>query len=171
MQLTNTLFEKKIKNFVYGSQNYGVNNNEVYEYYKDFCLDRIYKRLQYLCIQPDGLVPPALLNKIVHNLCLDCRKSKGFKITFLLTERNFDTFNFYSEEDESNKEMIALLLQCMDLLKDKYKCLLQMHYLQGYSHMEIAETLELKPSSIGQSIYRAKSKLRSLVNNHIKLVA
>jgi len=61
------------------------------------------------------------------------------------------------EESILRQEEVRLVRECLEVIPDRERLALSMKF-SGYSYREIAETLELKDSSVGTTLARAQKK-------------
>ncbi len=80
-----------------------------------------------------------------------------------------DELQEYDKSDEENIEYEIVqyeeLEALLNLLPVRYRMVVNMYYVEGFSHSEIAEMLEINESSSRAILSRALSKLRSAVEN------
>ena len=106
----------------------------------------------------------AWLKRIVINKCINHLKSK--KIEFVLADdiNNFETY----PNEESNEEMPELQIEkvknAIGKLPDGYRIVLSLYLLEGYTHDEIAEILNITSSTSKSQYLRAKKKLIEILN-------
>ena len=58
------------------------------------------------------------------------------------------------------KEKIDLIKEKIDLLPDGYRMVLYLHLIDELDFVDIAEILDIKPSSVRSQYVRAKEKLK-----------
>jgi RNA polymerase sigma-70 factor (ECF subfamily) len=167
----NAFADNQIKKFVFRSHYQNFDPLEVFEYYRDYCMDRIYQKPQVLKGIMENSIPKALLATIIKRLCIDCSRSRDFKQNFYKRDREINDSLIHFEDNFQKEELIALMHRCMNQLSNKDRVLLQLFYLQEYSYNEIAEKIDLKKKSIGQSIHRAKKRLKDIAENAISTAA
>jgi RNA polymerase sigma factor (sigma-70 family) len=101
----------------------------------------------------------AWLKKIVINKSLDELKKKK---PFFEDVENIP--NFLSEEPDNTEESISYKLEMIKTaiknLADGYRIILSLYLLEGYDHEEIAEILNISPSTSRSQFTRAKRKLK-----------
>lgn len=74
---------------------------------------------------------------------------------------NFDFINVTDEEIESNnKDEVSILMRFINELDEMNKALMIL-YLDGNSHQEIAEILNITTSNVGTKIGRIKQRLKA----------
>jgi len=81
-----------------------------------------------------------------------------------LVEDSFNTI----EESELSKIKIEVLLKMIEKLPPAYKLVFNMYVMEGYSHKEIAEYLGISESTSKSNYFRAKKKLREMIEKYIK---
>ena len=55
-------------------------------------------------------------------------------------------------------------MQLIDNLPEGYRKVFKMAVIEGYSHKEIAEKLDIEPHSSSSQLTRAKAMLRNMLN-------
>ncbi|EDM43065.1 RNA polymerase sigma-70 factor [unidentified eubacterium SCB49] len=70
--------------------------------------------------------------------------------------------NGISEEDYKSVEA-GQLMQAMDLLNDKYRQVISLHYMEGYDYEEISEILNVSYGNARTLLSRAKESLRTKI--------
>ncbi|MDC8105831.1 sigma-70 region 4 domain-containing protein [Chryseobacterium sp. B21-037] len=67
--------------------------------------------------------------------------------------------------DESNEEELVFdfnAQELLDQLPDAYKMVFNLYVLEGYSHQEIADTLQISVAMSKTQLFRAKERLRKI---------
>ncbi len=105
----------------------------------------------------------AWIRRVVINSCLRyIRKRKKL------------VFNEYSDESiqrmETNEDVVSdmsakELVQLVQQLPDGYRTVFNLYVIEGYSHKEIAEQLDISVNTSKSQLSRAKSYLRNLLEN------
>ncbi len=67
------------------------------------------------------------------------------------------------EDDDHLKEYLNQMKLCMELMPDKSKQLLEMHYFNGIPVKDMAADLRLNADSVYRAIYRIRQKLRRCI--------
>lgn len=73
--------------------------------------------------------------------------------------------NFEDVPDKFDKELVMLLL---DKLPENYKVILMLYAIDGYSHKEISEKLNMPESTSRSSLTRARSMLWQMYTKELK---
>lgn len=107
------------------------------------------------------------LKRIVVNRSIDVlRKQKHDLIQMDQIEQ------FQSEEkedaDEDSSFSIATVRKCIQQLPNGYRIVLSLYLIEGYSHKEIAEILNVKEATSKSQFNRAKGKLQLLIKQQSK---
>lgn len=71
-----------------------------------------------------------------------------------------------SETDTAHGDPVAMRRQldaCLDVLPDRYRLPLVLHYLEGRSQAEVAETLGMSVSTFTSTLSRARDRLREIM--------
>ncbi len=105
----------------------------------------------------------AWLKKIIINYSIDFYKKNN--------QFQFDDFekNIYKIEDSNenlvdnssfNELKVNQVLETINSLKDNYRMVLTLFYIEGYDHEEISEILEISYANCRTTLSRAKESLR-----------
>ncbi|MCI5059061.1 MAG: sigma-70 family RNA polymerase sigma factor [Flavobacteriales bacterium] len=102
------------------------------------------------------------MKRIVVNCCLNYIKSQK-KVVFETNEvlLNKDSGMQDAISNMTFNEIIALI----NKLPDGYRTIFNLSVLDGYSHKEISENLNITESASRSQLTKAKSKLRNLIEN------
>lgn len=104
----------------------------------------------------------ALLYRMARNLIADYYRSK--KVTGPLEEaENIPQQGRSLEETVMIKEEFRHIMQKLGKLKEEYREVLTMRYLDDLSVSEIAEALEKTPNTVRVTLHRAKKALQEIV--------
>ncbi|OKS85307.1 RNA polymerase sigma factor [Mucilaginibacter polytrichastri] len=103
----------------------------------------------------------AWLRTIVVNTTID-RRRKDMK--HQLNLEIDDNIQIHSGNNPSGRLDAADILKMMDALPAIQRTIFNMYEIDGYTHDEIAETLEIPASSSRVYLSRAKEKLRNIIN-------
>ena len=66
-------------------------------------------------------------------------------------------------EDLAKRERNAILFRNMQKLKQDYRAVLQLHYLEGFRVEQICEILNKSPKQVYNLLFRARSSLKELL--------
>lgn len=106
----------------------------------------------------------AWLKKIVVNKCINQLKKRQLKVV-ALDETNSDYFE--PEKGDRWDYDSTLVLQDIkneiNTLKDKYRFVLMLYYIEGYDHEEISQILNISVVASRTQLMRGKFKLRQLL--------
>jgi RNA polymerase sigma factor (sigma-70 family) len=111
----------------------------------------------------------AWLKKIVINRSLDALKKRKIILTDIdEVEGQIPVV----DDDEDSREQVRLqaeeIHRCIRLLPDGYRIVLSLYLIEGYDHEEIAEILNISPSTSRSQYTRARSRLYALLKNKTK---
>ena len=108
----------------------------------------------------------AWLYRIATNLAIDAlRKEQRFD----WQDEEDTTFALSHEEDEIDEELpLQLMHQALEELKEQHRLVVVLYAIEGYSHSEIAEHLELKESTVRNQYRRAKIALKKAIEQKLK---
>lgn len=98
------------------------------------------------------------MRRIVVNTCLDqLRKDQKLKMNTSIDDVSFFVKdNHWIEEELTAKDLLKLV----ESLPDGYRVVFNMFAIEGYSHKEIAEQLNISENTSKSQFSRAKSHLR-----------
>jgi RNA polymerase sigma-70 factor (ECF subfamily) len=102
----------------------------------------------------------AWLRRIVINTAIDYyRANKKYQQSAELTAANEKEFDFDIVERLTAEEILGLLQE----LPPHYQMVFNLYEIEGYSHREIAEMMEIPEGTSRSNLTRAKQKLREMV--------
>lgn len=84
-----------------------------------------------------------------------------------------DYENYISDNSEQpldkiiNQQDYEKLIECIGNLNEKYKVVLELKYIHGYSDVEIANILDLTQKNVNMRVYRAKQKLKNMLSEEM----
>lgn len=86
-------------------------------------------------------------------------------------QKVFDIVNEESIEDEDleideNDVSLEFLLKCIQELPDRYRLVFNLYVLDGYSHKEISEMLEINLGTSKSNLARARMILKEKITNY-----
>lgn len=86
-------------------------------------------------------------------------------------QKVFDIVNEESIEDEEleideNDVSLEFLLKCIQELPDRYRLVFNLYVLDGYSHKEISEMLEINLGTSKSNLARARMILKEKITNY-----
>jgi RNA polymerase sigma-70 factor (ECF subfamily) len=103
------------------------------------------------------------LLKISRNLCLN-EKAKKYNTSTI----SIENFEFPSlDTPYEQKELSRLIATALEMLPEDYKEVLILREMYGYSYNEIAEIVESSMPIVRTRIYRAKQKIRVILQPFI----
>ena len=98
------------------------------------------------------------LFRIGVNVCRDMRRSRWFR--YMDRRITPDTLPIPAKETDEDH---AALAQAIDLLPDKYKEVILLHYYQNMNVAETAQALGIAPSSVSNRLKKARARLKTLL--------
>lgn len=109
----------------------------------------------------------AWLKKITINKALDFLKARKMKSVDFdekseLSDNITDTIDENKIDFEINK-----IKEAVNLLKENYRIIFNLKAFEGYDHEEIAEILNIKPSTVRSTFTRAKMQLTEILKTKI----
>jgi RNA polymerase sigma-70 factor (ECF subfamily) len=102
--------------------------------------------------------PVGFLVRTVRNLAIDHLRHEKFTAPIGDAPEAIGTH-------ESDRE--AIVLECLDELKDETREMLVLHYYSGYSFEEIATMMKMKPNAIYTRVSRARAELKRTVEQRL----
>lgn len=152
--------DRTVKVFLKDSSISRLGKDELIEFYKDYCLDRIFNRLDKYRELKDCNYE-AWLSTVVRNLCKDCHQSSSYKFMTKCEEYNWEIQDKLSLDEISfDEEQSIALYKGLDLIKDRESKLLKLYFFEECSYRDISRKLGLNLSSIGRTLHRAKESLK-----------
>lgn len=107
------------------------------------------------------------LKRIVINESINAHRKK---IHHLNVDEQHITEEEYSSEEEEVENIADInqlkaqeIIAAIGQLKDNYRKILTLHYMEGYDHEEIAEIMELSYANSRTMLSRAKNNLKQLL--------
>lgn len=107
----------------------------------------------------------AWFRRIAINLCFDkIRKEKNvFSIEDLKEiESKIEEIEF----DKAEEVSIAIIKECINKLKEKYRVIVVLYLIEDYNHREISEILELNESTVRNQYARGKNQLIEMLEKY-----
>lgn len=102
------------------------------------------------------------LRRVMVNSCIDNyrketrRRTEDIETVYSLQTLDPDAVSRYSEHE---------ILQCIQQLSPSYRAIFVLYAIEGYSHREIAEQLEITESTSRSNLVKARFKLQELLSN------
>ncbi|WP_305951858.1 RNA polymerase sigma factor [Emticicia oligotrophica] len=150
-----TLFDGFSKTFLRLSFRY-LNDHQ---YAEDACLEAfalIFEKLQSFDYQSDSQTE-AWMKRIVVNQSLKILRKTKTLLYQQITDDDFTETNEIGIEDElSAQEIMALIMN----LPDGYRTVFNMYVIEGYSHTEIAEILNITEGTSRSQLFKAKAMMK-----------
>lgn len=111
------------------------------------------------------------LTSITTNLVLKYQE-KGKRYDFISLSDIEDEFSSVLEDDNTSKQSISYeeIMSAIDSLPEGYKKIFNMSVLDGLSHQEISELLDIAPHSSSSQLSRAKTMLRNILSPRAILI-
>ena len=105
------------------------------------------------------------LTSITTNLVLKYQE-KGERYDFISLSEIEDEFSSVLEDDNTSRQSISYeeIMSAIDSLPEGYKKIFNMSVLDGLSHQEISELLDIAPHSSSSQLSRAKAMLRNILS-------
>ena len=111
------------------------------------------------------------LTSITTNLVLKYQE-KGKRYDFISLSDIEEEFSFVLEDVNTSKQSISYeeIMSAIDSLPEGYKKIFNMSVLDGLSHQEISELLDIAPHSSSSQLSRAKAMLRNILSPRAMLI-
>ena len=111
------------------------------------------------------------LTSITTNLVLKYQE-KGKRYDFISLSDIEDEFSSVLEDGNTSKQSISYeeIMAAIDSLPEGYKKIFNMSVLDGLSHQEISELLDIAPHSSSSQLSRAKAMLRNILSPRAMLI-
>ena len=111
------------------------------------------------------------LTSITTNLVLKYQE-KGKRYDFISLSDVEEEFSFVLEDVNTSKQSIPYeeIMSAIDSLPEGYKKIFNMSVLDGLSHQEISELLDIAPHSSSSQLSRAKAMLRNILSPRAMLI-
>jgi RNA polymerase sigma-70 factor (ECF subfamily) len=106
---------------------------------------------------------PGFLIKIARNLCLNLKRDRKNNVP--IEELEYLGVNDYNYE---NKELLELITMALDLLDFEYSEAFILREYDGLQYDEIAEITNTSVSNAKSRVFRAKQKIRDLLEPYLK---
>jgi RNA polymerase sigma factor (sigma-70 family) len=108
----------------------------------------------------------AWLKRIVVNHCINELKRKKTELVLTDDMESHDKIEV-EEEPLDMKLDVDTIKIAMSRLSDGYRIIFSLYLLEGYDHNEIAEILNISPSTSKSQFHRAKQKIKEIINKDI----
>ena len=111
------------------------------------------------------------LTSITTNLVLKYQE-KGKRYDFISLSEIEDEFSSVLEDDNTSRQSISYeeIMSAIGSLPEGYKKIFNMSVLDGLSHQEISELLDIAPHSSSSQLSRAKAMLRNILSPRTMLI-
>lgn len=111
------------------------------------------------------------LTSITTNLVLKYQE-KGKRYDFISLSEIEDEFSSVLEDDNTSRQSISYeeIMSAIDSFPEGYKKIFNMSVLDGLSHQEISELLDIAPHSSSSQLSRAKAMLRNILSPRAMLI-
>ncbi len=106
---------------------------------------------------------PGFLVKIARNLCLNYKRDKRPTVPI-------EDLDFLLQENQNyeQKELLDLITRSLELIDDDFREAFVLREYSGLSYEEIAETCNISLSNAKSRVFRAKQKLKSILQPYLK---
>ena len=101
------------------------------------------------------------MKRIVINTTL--QKYRHQKVFELINEEALQAKEVYVEEDEIS---LSFLLECIQSLPNRYRLVFNLYVMDGFSHREIAEKLNISEGTSKSNLSRARDILKRKIETN-----
>ena len=91
------------------------------------------------------------------------QKYRGKSVLNIVNEEKIEDVAIEIEDEDVS---IDFLLKCIQELPDRYRLIFNLYVLDGYSHKEIAEMLDISSGTSKSNLARARMLLKEKVEHH-----
>lgn len=91
------------------------------------------------------------------------QKYRGKSVLNIVNEEKIEDVAIEIEDEDVS---IDFLLKCIQELPDRYRLVFNLYVLDGYSHKEIAEMLDISSGTSKSNLARARMLLKEKVEHH-----
>ena len=104
---------------------------------------------------------PAFVLRIARNLCVNRLRSDKQTVTYE------DYMVGHNDHREEKDELLDLIKRALELLPEDYREMFILREYEGFSYNEIADITEESLSTVKIRIYRAKQKIREILEPYL----
>ncbi len=104
---------------------------------------------------------PAFMLKIARNLCVNIKRRDKNPVSF-------EEYMVQDDTSDNNNELLKLIKMALEILPDEYKDIFVLREYDGLSYQDISDITELPLSTVKIRIYRAKQKIREILEPYLK---
>jgi len=108
----------------------------------------------------------AWLKRIVINKCINALKAKKADLTFTEQISDIGQLEDATEIEDFNNLKVKQIVEAMKKLPDGYKAIFTLYLIEGYTHNEIADFLNISVSTSKTQYLRAKKKLIEILGEN-----
>lgn len=111
------------------------------------------------------------INKALESIRKSKRKKRFsvFNISIHHAHNEIETTWMHPGIKLENKETAELLFKALNSLKEKNKVAFTLHKIEGLSHKEISEIMQISVSSVETLVHRAKKELKIYIEKNMDL--
>jgi len=116
------------------------------------------------------------MKRIIINTALDKLRQRKQKRILMLSDKDntFQTTNhdeIYDFESADRDKLTAdVLIEAVSKLSPMYRVVFNLHVVEEYTHAEIADRLGISEGTSKSNLFKAKAKLRKLLENKLELI-
>lgn len=105
--------------------------------------------------------------QITKNLCLDRLRASKVRRKAVQTLKESDRRDNYHDPAETEEQAadMELIKQTINELSEKYRMVIHLRDIEGFTYQEIAEITEWKLSKVKVTLFRARKKLKEQLIN------
>ena len=108
------------------------------------------------------------IRRIIVNNCIDAYRKKKFNTLSLDDDIDIERFETIEMEDDKDTTIyndldINDVADALQQLSPAYKAVFNLYIMEGYTHKEIAETLDISVGSSKSNLAKAKMKIKKIL--------
>ena len=103
------------------------------------------------------------LARIAINLALNALKKRSKQRMFSIN--HFNNENIPSVDNEKNKDITDLVNTSLEALEPKFRSIIVLRHIQGFSTRETANILSLPQGTVLSRLSRGQNKLKEIITN------
>ena len=135
-----------------------------YANHKDDALDILHegfiKVFRHIGKYQQGTSLPAWIKRIMVNTAIDFYRKKVRRRTEDL-ETAYEVRSY--DPNAINQLTVDEILECLQDLSPSYRAVFNLYIIEGYSHKEVAEKLNISESTSRSNLVKARTKLKALL--------
>lgn len=120
-------------------------------------------------INPENL--EAFLRGAIRNKCVDLIRRRARKEKYIAYYNSFVQYHKLStEDDEKSIDLAEAIRNGLHQLPEKSKLVFRLHKIEGFSHKEVAQKMQLSEKSIEYHLTKAMKVIRVYLRDYMLLI-